>query len=119
MVIEEFLLWYNRIGGVSGVLDAGSILGLAQWVKNMALLQLQHRLQLQLVSDLWPGNSIWCRVAKKEKEIVIGEMDLVQENAQMTIWWEDGVSLNLFILQIFAVLSSSAWYFLGAKYMTV
>ena len=44
--IEEFLLWHNRIGDGSGVLNAGSILGLAQWVKDLALLQLQLQGQI-------------------------------------------------------------------------
>ena len=33
------------------------------------LLQLQHRSQLWLGSDPWPGNSTCCRMAKKDKEI--------------------------------------------------
>ena len=45
------------------------LLAPAQWVKDLALPHLQLRLQLQLVSDPWPGNSIFgCRAAKKEKE---------------------------------------------------
>ena len=35
---------------------------LAQWVKDPAVPQLQHRLQLWLRSDTWPRN-----LAKKEK----------------------------------------------------
>ena len=61
---EDFLLWCNGIGGVSGVLGADSIPGPAQGVKDPALLQLLYRLQLQLRHDAWPGNSICCRVAK-------------------------------------------------------
>ena len=38
--------------------DIGSIPSLAQWVKDLVLLQLRLRLQLHLASDLWPGNSI-------------------------------------------------------------
>ena len=45
---------------------AGSSPGLAQWVKDLALPQLGHRLQLWLRSDPWPGNSIGHRAAKKE-----------------------------------------------------
>ena len=48
--------------------DAALIPGPAHGVKDMALLQLQHRLQLQLRSDPWPGKSICHGVAKKEKE---------------------------------------------------
>ena len=38
--------------------------------KDLALLQLQlhRRLQLQLRSDPWPGNSICCGAARKEKK---------------------------------------------------
>ena len=37
-------------------------------LNDPALSQLQHRLQLQLGFDPWPGNSLCCGVAKKEKE---------------------------------------------------
>ena len=47
---------------------AGLIPSLAQWIKDPVLLQLQFRLQLQLGSDPWPGNSVCCRVTKKEKK---------------------------------------------------
>ena len=46
----------------------GSIPVPAQWVKDPALPQLQCRWQLWLGSDPWPGNSICCGVAKKEKK---------------------------------------------------
>ena len=46
--------------------DAGSILSLGQWVKDLALLQLQLRLQLWLGSDPWPRNSKCHGVAKKK-----------------------------------------------------
>ena len=48
--------------------DTGSILGPAQWLKDLALLQLWHKLQLWLESDPWSRNSIWCGAAKKEKK---------------------------------------------------
>ena len=48
--------------------DPGSIPGPAQWVKDLVLLQLQRRSQLQLRSDPWPGNPICRGVAKKEKK---------------------------------------------------
>ena len=60
---EEFPLWYShsrvqhclcsdsgRCGG------AGSIPGPVQWVTDLALLQLQFKLQLRLRFDSWPGN---------------------------------------------------------------
>ena len=61
-------------GGATGLAaslefrDAGCILGPAQWVKDLVLPQLQCRLPLQLGSDPWPGNSMCCRAAKKEKK---------------------------------------------------
>ena len=45
--------------------DTGSIPGLIQWVKDLALLQLQHRSQPWLRSDPWLGNYMGCGVAKK------------------------------------------------------
>ena len=48
--------------------NSGMILGLAQWVKDLVLLQLRHRSQLQLGSDPWPRNTTCHKVAKKEKK---------------------------------------------------
>lgn len=45
--------------------DTGSIPGLIQWVKDLALLQLQHRSQPWFRSDPWPGNYMCCGVAKR------------------------------------------------------
>ena len=55
--------------------DASSIPGLAQWVKDLPVPQLQHRLQLWLKSDPRPGNSTCCRATKKEKKkkVIPGE----------------------------------------------
>ena len=47
--------------------STGSIPSPAQWVKYLALSQWRLRLQLQLRSDPWPGNSIFGGAAKKEK----------------------------------------------------
>ena len=51
--------------------SACSIPGLAQWVKDLALLQLRLGSQLQLGSDPWQGTSMCCRVAKNEKKIKV------------------------------------------------
>ena len=48
--------------------DAGLISGLAWWVKDLLLPQVQFRPQLQLGSNPWPGNSICGGAAKKEKK---------------------------------------------------
>ena len=48
--------------------DAGSIPGLAQQFKDLAMLQLRHRSQLRLRSNPWPGNSISYGTAKKKKK---------------------------------------------------
>ena len=48
--------------------DTGWTPGPAQWVKDLALPQLPLRLQLQLGSDPWPGNSMYHRAAKKEQK---------------------------------------------------
>jgi len=52
--------------------DTGSIPSPAQWVKDLALLQLQQRSQKCLGSDPWPENSICHKAAKrgKKKELV-------------------------------------------------
>ena len=44
----------------------GSILGPAQWVKDLALLKLWLRSRLWLGSDPWPRGSICLRAAKKK-----------------------------------------------------
>ena len=71
--------WHSRCGTTGspvswGCWDTGLIPGLAQWVKDLALLKLQFRSQLQLRfrsqlqlrSDPWPGSSICRRAAKKK-----------------------------------------------------
>ena len=47
--------------------DMGLILGPAQGVKDLALMQLWCELQLWVRSDPWPENSICHRAAKKRK----------------------------------------------------
>ena len=66
---REFLLWCNRIHGVSAA--PGCRFDPLAWhsgVKDPAVRQLQCRLQMWLRSDPWPRNSICYRVAKKKKK---------------------------------------------------
>ena len=53
--------------------DEGLIPSLAQWVKELVLLWLWHRLQLQLGSDSWTRNSLCLGAAQKEDKKI--EMD--------------------------------------------
>ena len=68
-MIQEFLLWCNRIAASLEHWDTGSIPIQAQWVKDSALPQLQFRSQLG--SDSWPGNlgKPWDGPKKKEEKI--------------------------------------------------
>ena len=66
---SKFFLCLNGIGSISIV--PGMQIQFPAWhsgFKDPGLLQLWHRLQLQLGSDPWPGNSLCCRAAKKEKK---------------------------------------------------
>lgn len=51
--------------------DAGLTPGLAQWVKNLVLLQPKLRSQLQFGSNPWPGTSTCHGQPKKKKKKVI------------------------------------------------
>ena len=61
--------------------DAGSIPCPAQWVKDLALPQLQLRLQQWLGSDSWPRNSIFLCEAKTKKP---------PKQQQDFLWWCSG-----------------------------
>ena len=67
----SFLLWRNAISEcLCKGRDAASIPGLAQWVKDLVLLQLWRGSQLQLTFSPGPGNSICCAMAKRKKKRV-------------------------------------------------
>ena len=59
-IFQEFPLWHSGISGVSGA--RVQIPSPAQWVKDLAWMQLQLR------SDAWPWNATWHGAAKKEKQ---------------------------------------------------
>lgn len=63
----DFPPWYKGIDRwcLCSGRDSGSIPGQVLWVKNLLLLQLWRRSQLQPEFDPWPGNSVCRRVAKK------------------------------------------------------
>ena len=63
----EFPLWHNRIHGVPVVLRHRFDSLLAQCVKDPVLPHLRLRLQLQLGSDPWSGNSVCPQATKKEE----------------------------------------------------
>ena len=65
--IPKFLLWCNRICDISAV-PGYRFNPSAQLVKDLALLQLWWRSQLQLRSDPWPRNSICYKMGKKNKK---------------------------------------------------
>ena len=69
--MPEFLLWCNRIAGVSAVLGCRFNPGPAQWVKDPVLSQLWHRLKLWLEHDPWPGNSMCRGTTKKINKIAL------------------------------------------------
>ena len=66
---SEFLLWHSRltICLVSVLVKVQSLAHSAQWVKDLALLQLWHRLQLLLRFYPWPRNfhMLWVQPKKK------------------------------------------------------
>ena len=74
-VPQRNYFWWSFRSGATGLVapvqrqDAGSVPGLAQWVKDLAWLQLWHRSQVPLRSDSWPGNSIRRRAAKRGKKV--------------------------------------------------
>ena len=66
-------MWSSRCGATGSVAslehwDTDSISSPAQWVKDPVWPQLRRKLQLCLMSETWPGNSICHRVVKKVGE---------------------------------------------------
>ena len=73
----EFLLWHSGLriwhclcSGLGHCWGIGFIPGPARWIKDLALLQLWHRLLLQLTFNPWPGNlhMPWMWQKKNEKQ---------------------------------------------------
>ena len=59
--------------------------GLEEWVKNLVLLQLWCRSQLQLRFNPWPGSSICCRAAKKGRKEK--KKDKFRVDIGLSTWW--------------------------------
>ena len=55
-IFLQLPLWLMEVPALVAAEEAGSIPVLAQWVKDLALMQLWCRLQLQLPFDPWPQN---------------------------------------------------------------
>ena len=64
----ELPLRRDRISSVLGALGRGFDPSLAQWVKDLALLQLWLSSRLWPGSDPWPRSSICCGAARGEKK---------------------------------------------------
>ena len=69
----------------------GSIPSLAQWVKDLAVLQMYHRLQLQLRFDPWPVNTFAMgkekkRERKKEERKNEGNKERKMEGGKKESW---------------------------------
>ena len=68
--------------------DVGSIPGLAQWIGDLVLSQLWHRLQPQLGSNPSPRYSICCREATKKKK----KKEKKKKNQKTKGRWEDSLA---------------------------
>ena len=67
-----FPLWHRGLRTKCCLCDiADSIPGLAQWVKDLALPKLQHRSQMQLRFDHWPGNFHYAMDVDEKEKIYI------------------------------------------------
>lgn len=62
--------------------NAGLIPSVAPWFKELALLQLQPRLQLHLGSDPWPGSSVYHGATKKKNQLEEGCPQQWQQHVQ-------------------------------------
>ena len=67
---QEFLMWHSGLRIWYCLCGSTSVIpGPVQWVKDLALMQLWCRLQLQLRFNPWPRNlhMLWVQPKKKEK----------------------------------------------------
>lgn len=67
--------------------DAGLILSPAQWIKDLALPRLWHRMQLWLRSDPCPQNSICSRAAKRYKKNPVVKAQGVRGSCSFALRW--------------------------------
>ena len=67
MMLQEFPLWHNGIGGISGALGCRFNSQASTVGKGSSFATAVVHVQLGFRSDPWPGSSMCCRTAKKEK----------------------------------------------------
>ena len=67
--------------------DKGSIPGMEQWVKDLVLPQLQHRLQLWLGFDPWPGTPYDTVCRKRKKKTKNKNKNKHTNKRENKSWW--------------------------------
>ena len=81
--------------------DTGSIPSLTQWLKNLALLQLQCRSQLWLESNPRPMNFIGLTEAKKEKKFQFKIKKKKNKSSDMFCLSSKNYVLGMFCLKLY------------------
>ena len=80
---------------------------LVQWIKDLALLQLKHRLQLGLQFSPWPWNLRRLCIKRKKKKEEEEEEERKRKETDLIL---DGVCVHM------CVCAYSVWYKMNSKY---